>query len=72
MPDSSPPPPHGTTTTSRSAHLLVQLEADRALAGDHVLVVEGGMNVAPVARRALARRHGRSSYVSPLEHDLAP
>ena len=40
MPDSRPPPPSGTTTASISGRVLQDLEPDRALAGDHDLVVE--------------------------------
>ena len=40
-PPISPPPPTGTSTASSVGHLLGQLEADRALAGDDTGVVEG-------------------------------
>ena len=71
-PEASPPPPTGISTVPSVGHLLGELEPDRALAGDHVLVLErrdegrarlldalerlGERLVEAVARRARPRR----------------
>ncbi len=41
MPPIRPPPPIGTTSRPRSGRRLDDLQADRALSGDHAHIVEG-------------------------------
>ena len=82
MPDTMPPPPTGTRTAAggpaplrRSREVLGDLQADRALPGDHPPVVERrDLGVAPVARdppRRLDPRRQRGRDRDQLRADAA-
>ena len=56
MPEIRPPPPIGHDDHLGLRHLLEDLETDRPLAGDHLLVVEGGMEGIEPSLRARSPR----------------
>ena len=70
MPEASPPPPIGMTTVPKPRQLLGELEPDRALAGDHPLVLERVDERRAGLRRELARRRHRLVEAGPDELDL--
>ena len=69
MPASSPPPPTGTTIASHVGRLLEDLERHRALAGDHVRVVERMDERQAFARGDRLGLGARFGQVGAVQHD---
>ena len=72
-PAARPPPESGTRTAARSGRSSIELEADGALAGDDVGVVEGRDLGEALARRRGGRiRAPASSWERPVMRTSAP
>ena len=65
-----PPPPTGIDDGFDAGRLLEDLESHRALAGDHVDVVERVDEREPVARGDFAGMHARLRQVGAVQDDV--
>ena len=65
IPDASPPPPIGMIDGLEVGNLLEQLEPDRSLAGDHLLVLECVEERHVLSLRVSSAAASASSNVSP-------
>ena len=71
-PLTSPPPPTGTITRAMSGTCAQQLQAEAALAGDHIRVIERVHEREPALGRPLAGGCERLSTVAPTSRTTAP
>ena len=72
MPEASPPPPIGMITVSRSGTCSSELQTDRPLSGDHVLVLESVQERGVPVSAWSSAAASASSNVSPCSCVSAP